>query len=308
MNAGMRRESMRDRLWAAQARWAPYLFLAPFVLLFAVFLAWPLGRSLVMSLYRFNGPGHGRFVGLDNYRFLLAHDTAFWGATANTLGFTLAYVCLSVSLSLGLAMLLESRRVKFRGLFRFAFFSTYLVGNVFVALLFGLMLGPKRGLANRLVQVFWPSAPEIGFLTTPALAMPVVLAAALWLTVGFGMVYFLAALSAVDPELYEAAQMDGAGRWARFRHITLPGIRPVMVFLVIFATVGGLQLFELPYVLFGGAGPNSRALTMVMWLFVAAMEVNDSGYASAIGWVMTAIILLVTAVQIGLWRWRERRA
>lgn len=299
------RTSQRDRLWAAQARHAPYLFVAPFLLLFAVFLAWPLARSLVMSLYRFHGPNLHRYIGLENYRFLFRQDIAFWGAAANTVAFTVAYVCLSVPLSLGLAMVLSSRRVRWPAVFRFAFFSTYLVGNVFVAVLFGLMLGPKRGLVNRLVQLVWPSAPQIAFLTTPNLAMPVVLAAALWLTVGFGMVYFLAALKAVDPELYEAAEVDGAGRWAKFRHITLPGIRPVMVFLILFATIGGLQLFELPYVLFNGTGPDSRGLTMVMWLFVAAMEVNDLGYASAIGWVMACLILFVTVVQIGVWRWRE---
>jgi ABC-type sugar transport system permease subunit len=112
------------------------------------------------------------------------------------------------------------------------------------------------------------------------------------------MVYFLAALQAVDRELYEAAEVDGAGRWATFWNVTLPGIRPVLVFLVVVGMIGALQLFELPWVLFGQTtGPNSRAVTIVGYLFISGWEIGNFGYASAVGWVLFLMIAIVALAQ-----------
>ena len=129
--------------------------------------------------------------------------------------------------------------------------------------------------------------------------MPAVIFAALWLSVGYGMVYFLAALQAVDRELYEAAQVDGAGRWARFRHITLPEIAPVLRFLVLVGLIGSFQLFELPFVMFEqGPGPASYGITIVMYLYLMGFDAGDAGYASAVGWGLVLIIVLFTLAQI----------
>jgi ABC-type sugar transport system permease subunit len=284
-----------NSMWRFQHRAAPYLFVAPFLVLFATFMVYPMARSLMLSFYRTAGPQHLVYVGWENYRYLLFHDVTFALAVVNTAGFTVAFLLLQVPISLGLAVLLNSRHVRWRSFFRFTFFSSYLVGQVFVAVVF-FQLFAADGLVNRILGVDMP------WLTNSSLAMPSVLIADLWLTAGYGMVYFLAALQTVDQELYEAAHIDGAGAWQSFVHITLPGIRPVLIFVIVVGTIGGFQLFELPYVLLQGPGPNYRGLTIVMYLFIAGFNNGDLGYASAIGWTLVLLLLVVTLFQLRLFR------
>lgn len=275
--------------WRWRQRWAPYLFLAPAGGLFALFLAYPLVRSMVLSFYKSAGPRNDVFVGLGNYIYLL-QDRYFWWAAINTALFTVGFVLLEVPLALGLALLLNHRQVWLKRTFRLAFFSTYLVGQVFVAVIFTSLLGGRQGLVNRLLVDMGLMAEPIGFLTDPRWTMLSLWIAALWLMSGYGMIYLLAALQGVDEQLYEAAAVDGANRWGRLVHVTLPGIRPVLWFLVLVGAIGGLQLFELPYVLFRGSGPNSAGLTVVMYLFITGFEIGDLGYASAIGWALVVLI------------------
>jgi len=129
--------------------------------------------------------------------------------------------------------------------------------------------------------------------------MPALIMVALWLYTGFNMVYFLAALQAVDGELYEAATIDGAGRWAQFRHVTLPGIRPVLIFVVVLSTIGSFQLFELAFLLLGNSsGPDQAGLTIVMYLYQNGFLGGDLGYAAAIGWTLALMVLLLALVQL----------
>jgi ABC-type sugar transport system permease subunit len=298
--AGDARASLASRVWSLQHRAAPYLFISPFVLLFTIFILYPLARSLMLSTYKTVGPRHQIFAGLDNFRFILG-DRLFWLAVVNTVSYTIAFLLLQIPLALGLAMLLNSRRVACRGAFRFAFFSTHLVGQVFVAVLFAQLLSPRSGILNLAISKILGHRVEISWLGNPNLAMPSVLIAALWLSVGFGMIYFLAALQAVDLELYEAAEMDGAGHWSKFWHVTLPGIRPVLIFMILVGTIGAFQLYELPWVLFQqGAGPDNRGLTIVMYLFQMGFQVNDLGLASAVGWLLVLLILAVAIAQLRL--------
>jgi ABC-type sugar transport system permease subunit len=289
------------RLWHWQYRSAPYLFLAPFILLFAVFGAWPLARSLMLSFFASVGPGQMRFVGLGNYRFLILHDRVFWIAALNTTGFAVAYVLLYIPLSLGLALLLN-RRLRLRSLFRFAFFSTTLVGQVFVAVIFSQLFDPRHGIISLTVSFLSGHAiTEINWLTDPNLILPSILIADLWLSIGFGMIYFLAALQAVDPQLYEAAAVDGAGRFRLFWHITLPGIRPVLIFLALVGTINAFQLFELPWVLLQSSGSSSvRGLTIVGYLFLKGFQQGDLGNAAAIGWILVALLAFVSLAQARL--------
>jgi ABC-type sugar transport system permease subunit len=288
-------DTTRRRVWALQHRAAPYLFALPIVVLLCIFLLYPLGRSAVLSFHKSAGPGRTRFVGLENYAFLL-RDKLFWIAVANTLGFTALFVTLQVPASLGLAMLLNSPRVRFRNLLRLAFFSSYLVGTVFAAVLFGMLLAPRHGLVNRVVGALLPFVgTETNWRGDPRWAMPALVLAALWLTVGYGMVYFLAALQSVDRELYDAAEVDGAGAWARFRHVTLPGVKPVLVFLVLVGTIASLQLFELPYVLFQGPGPGLRGMTVVYYLYAYGISAGNFGFASAVGWALVLLTSLIAA-------------
>jgi ABC-type sugar transport system permease subunit len=299
-------ERRGERLWALQQKLAPYVFVSPFVVLFCCFMLYPLGRSIVLSLHKASGPTKLRFVGLENYRFLLT-DELFWLAVANTLYFAFMFLLLQIPLSLGLALLLNNPRVRFRNFFRFAFFSAHLVGNVFVAIIFRLLLTERHGLVNKTIGALFPFiGAEVKWLSKPELMMPSVVLAALWLSLGYGMVYFLAALQSVDRELYEAAEVDGAGKWSRFWNVTLPGIRPVLLFIIFVGTIGALQLFELPYVLSAeineGAGPNNSALTIVMYLYNLGFSVGDIGYASAVGWALVVLIFSVSLLQLKITR------
>jgi len=289
----------RRGLWSWQARYSPYLFIAPFVLLFSIFTIYPVIRSLILSFYRSAGPRESEFVGLLNYSFLV-RDSQFHLAIVNTCIYTTLFLALQIPLGLGLAMLLNSPRVRFRNLFRFAFFSTHLVGQVFVAVMFYLLLSPRQGLVNQAIGAIFPwIGSDIYWRSNPNLAMPAMVIASLWISVGYAMIYFLAALQSVDHELYDAAHVDGAGRWSRFWHITLPGIRPVMIFVLLVGTIGAMQLFELPYVFFDPpSGPGMRALTIVMYLYQQGFETGNIGYAAAIGWVLAAIIFFVSMAQL----------
>jgi ABC-type sugar transport system permease subunit len=297
------RPTPRQRLWAWQARFAPYVFVAPFLVLFCVFMVYPLVRSVAMSFYSYAGPRTTRFVGLGHYRFFL-RDVLLWVAVANTVAYAVVYVALHIPLSLGLALLLNNARVRFRNVLRFAFFAPYLVGNVFVAVIFVLLLSQRHGLIPKALGVLHPAWLETNWLGDPFYARVAIILASLWLSVGWGMVFFLAALQGVDRELYDAAAVDGAGAWARFRHVTLPGIRPVLTFLVVTGTIGSLQLFELPYVLFlhhgSAAGPGWAGLTIVMYLYQQGFDLGDLGAACAVGWFLVVLILGVALVQVRL--------
>jgi ABC-type sugar transport system permease subunit len=303
------RERARPLPWfALQQRYAPYLFVSPFLLLFAVFGAWPIIKSLVLSVYATNGPRSAVFVGPANFRFLLA-DADFHTAVWNTAVFAFFSVFLQLPLSLGLALLLTQRWLRTRELFRLAFFSPNLLGQVFVAVLFSVLFIPQYGLLNQFLHWIAGIALDTKWLANPALVMPALVLTALWMYTGFNMVYFLAALQAVDRELYEAATVDGANGWQQFLAVTLPGIRPVAIFVLITSTIGSFQLFELPYIMLNnGSGPNKAGLTIVMYLYNQGFVTGDLGYASAVGWTLALGVLVISLLQArltGAWKGSE---
>ncbi|MGF1633112.1 MAG: carbohydrate ABC transporter permease [Phycisphaerae bacterium] len=262
-----------------KARSVPWLFLAPFGVLFCITLAYPLARSVWLAFHQTAGPGVVRFVGFDNFTFLAA-DALFWLALANTVGFGLVYVAVQLPVSFGLALLLNRRGMPCVGLLRLCFFGTFLVGGVFTAVLFSMLLsGLLTDLLNR-----------------PNLVMPAVLLCAVWLNAGYGMVYFLAGLQQVDPALLDAAAVDGAGPWRITWHVTLVQLRSVAVFLLVVGGLFSLQLFELPFVLLQGPGPGYRGLTVVMYLVHHGFEVGDLGMAAAVGWALTLLVGLVAVL------------
>ncbi len=294
----------QERWWRLQRKLAPYLFISPFVVLFCCFMLYPLCRSIVLSMYKAAGPREMRFVGLGNYKFLM-QDKMFMAAVANTTYFTVMFLSVQIPASLLLAIVLNSKRLKCRNILRFSFFSSHLVGNVFVAVIFSMLLAQRHGLINKAIAIVAPFiGPELNWFGKPELAMPAVVLAALWISLGYAMVYFLAALQSVDQELYEAAEVDGAGRWHKFWHVTMPGIRPVLIFMILVGTIGSYQLFELPYVLFYGVWTN-YAITIVMYLFQMGFEAGDIGYASAIGWMLLLIIFVVSLIQLKVAQTRE---
>ncbi len=290
---------------ASQHRAAPYLFVSPFLLLFAVFGVWPILHSLILAFYATNGPKSQVFVGLKNFQFMFA-DPDFHTAVWNTLVYTFWSVFLQLPLALGLAILLNQRWLRGRELLRLAFFSPNLLGQVFVGVLFSVLFVPQYGLLNRVLHALFGIPLDTKWLTDPALVMPAIVLTSLWLYVGFNMIYFLAALQAVDTELYEAARVDGANSWQQFWAVTLPGIRPVAVFVLVTSTIGSVQLFELPYILLGNtAGPDNAGLTIVMYLYNNGFITGDLGYASAVGWTLALGVLIISLIQVrltGAWK------
>ncbi|MED6333809.1 MAG: sugar ABC transporter permease [Planctomycetota bacterium] len=280
-----------------QSRWTPLLFLAPFLIIFLAFTAYPLVQSVSLSMHQTYGPKTSIFVGPRNFTQLF-QDALFWKALGNTFIFALGSVLLQLPLSLGLALLLDRPGIRGRLFFRLVYFSPSLAGIVFVALLFGPIFEKNTGLLNVWLHS-WVGF-DLEFPWMERHVMTGLIVAGLWMYVGFNMIYFLAALQNVDRSIEEAALVDGAGPWRRFRHVTIPAIRPVAGFVVLLSIIGSFQLFELPFVLLNNtAGPDNRGLTIVMYLYQTGFEIGDLGYASAIGWSL-AILLMVLAIGLRL--------
>lgn len=278
--------------------WTPWLFLAPFLLSFGFFFAWPALRSLLLSFEQTFGPKTAAFVGLTNFRYMI-HDPLFWSAVGNTALFTVAALLVQIPAALGLALLLNRADLRGRRLFRMIFFAPSIVGVAFVAIIYSLILEKRTGFINGSLHQLFPAwDPDFPWLEQ--YVMPSLILAQLWLSAGFYMVYFLAALQSVPGELLDAAHIDGAGAWQRFRHVTLPEIRPVLNIIVLLVVTGSLQLFELPYLLYNetnGNGPENKALTIVTYLYQTGFRSGDLGYASAIGWLLTLVLVGFALVQ-----------
>ncbi|QOJ00516.1 MAG: sugar ABC transporter permease [Phycisphaeraceae bacterium] len=280
---------------------APWILLAPFLALFALFTAYPLLSSVSLSLSQSFGPAHTRFVGLDNFAHM-ARDPLFWTSLSNTTLYTLGSIALQLPIALALALLLERPGLRGRHTWRLVLFSPSLVGIPFAAIIFALAFEKNTGLVNQLLHHATPAvglAPfdlEFDWLTTRALWTFIL--ASLWMYVGLNMVYFQAALQNVPRELLEAARVDGAGPLQRFLHVTLPAIRPVAGYVVLLSVIGSFQVFELPYLILTVAGKASdRASTLVMYLYTHGFDTGDLGFASAVGWALSLVLIAAAALQ-----------
>ena len=302
---------------------APYMLIAPFIVLFIVFTLVPLIQAIPLATHHTFGPSATQYVGFEKFSQAL-HDPRFWTAMRNTLLFTAGSVFIQLPVALGLAMLLNKPGIKGRGFFRLLFFSPQLVGLVFVAVLASVMFQKQKGLVNSMLasSADWlrglpllhadswlPSRSALlGIPWLETLALPTLIITALWMYAGFNMVYFLAALQNVPRELEEAAMIDGAGPWKRFTNVILPSIRPVGIFVVLLSVIGSIQVFELAYIMLReGVGVQDKGLTLVTYLFKSGFEIGDLGYATAIGWVI-AIMLAAAAVTQRVLQRREMSA
>jgi ABC-type sugar transport system permease subunit len=278
--------------------WTPWVFLAPFLLSFGAFFGWPAVRSLMLAFEQTFGPKTAAFVGWVNFRYMF-HDAFFWTAVGNTLVFTAAAAVVQIPAALGLALLLNRSDLRGRRVFRMIFFAPSIVGLAFVAIIYTIMLEKRTGYINSSLHALFPSwDPDFPWLDH--YVMPSLIIAQVWLSAGFYMVYFLAALQNVSPELLDAAHIDGAGVWARFRHVTLPEIRPVLTIILLLVVTGSFQIFELPYLMYNetnGNGPDNKALSIVTYLYQTGFRSGDIGYASAIGWLLTLVLVGFTLLQ-----------
>jgi multiple sugar transport system permease protein len=280
-----------------------WAFALPFMLVFAIFLLGPVIASLLLSLTSFGlrdlrNPLGASFTGLSNYAALLA-DGRFWSSLFNTAYFVVVGVPLTVVLGLGAALALDRGIDKFRTLFRVGYYLPVVTSIVAIAVVWRFVLNPDVGLVNMTLAQLGIQGPD--WLGNPALAMPSIIAMASWRNLGFAMIIFLAGLQAIPRVLYEAAAIDGASRWQAFRNVTLPLLRPTMLFIVVITTIGYLQLFEEPFVMTGG-GPLDRTLSISMYMYQQGFAFFHQGYAAAIAWVLFLIVAGVAFIQFRVLR------
>ena len=298
--AGLGSPLSRRRLREQLIGWG---FALPFVLVFTIFLAGPIVASAVLSFTDFGlrdlrNPLGTDFVGLANYQALL-DDPKFHKAMINTVYFVVVGVPLTLFLGLAIALALDRGIKKFRTLFRVGYYLPVVTSIVAIAVVWRFLLNPDQGLINLLLAQAGINGPS--WLADPMLAMPSIIAMAAWRNLGLAMIVFLAGLQTIPGQLYEAASIDGAGRWQAFRNITLPLLRPTILFLVVITTIGYLQLFEEPFVMTEG-GPLDQTLSISMYMYQQGFEFFNQGYAAAIAWILFILVAIVAVVQIRLLR------
>lgn len=275
-----------------------WAFAAPFVILFGVFLAIPILVSFVLSFTSFNqrdlvNPIGTSFVGLDNYGRLLS-DPKFWKSLVNTFYFVGVGVPLTLAIGLLIASALSRGITKFRTAFRVGYYLPVITSIVAIAVVWRFLLNPDIGLINVALSNIGIQGPD--WLASKTLAMPSIIAMAVWRNLGFAMVVFIAGLQAIPVSLYEAASIDGAGRWSAFRYVTLPMLRPTILFMLVITTIGYLQLFEEPFVMTDG-GPLDATLSVTMYMYQQGFEFFKQGYASAIAYVLFVIVAVIAFLQ-----------
>ena len=269
-----------------------YLMVLPYLLHLAVFLGYPLAFAFVLIFHRWNIYTPMKWVGLGNIKLLLT-DPLIWRALFNTLYFLLIHIPLQLVLALGLAQLLN-QKIRGRAFFRASYFMPVVVSGVVVTILWQQMYATETGLINLLLQRFGLS--KIGWLTDRRYAMPAIAIMATWKNVGLYVVLFLVGLQGIPADLYEAAELDGASAWQKFRLITVPMLNPTIMLVLLLSTIGGFSLFIEPYVMTGG-GPVNSTLSGILYLYKQAFFFSKMGYATTIGFFWAMIIFVVVLLQ-----------
>jgi multiple sugar transport system permease protein len=269
---------------------AAYIFIAPAVFGFIVFLAGPIAASLVISLTNYDIISSPHWIGFDNY-IALTHDDLFWQSLNVTIKAALIGLPIGLTLSLGLAMLLN-QPIKGLAFWRTVYYLPSVLSGAAVAVLWLWLLNPEFGILNVILRHMGLPAPDwLGDTTT---ALPSLIVVSLW-GIGGTTIIYLAGLQGIPTELYEAAQIDGAGAWQRFYRVTLPMLSPVILFNLILALINQFQWFTEPFVMTQG-GPENSTLTFMLYLYQNAFTYFKMGYASAMAWVFFVLVLVLTAL------------
>jgi multiple sugar transport system permease protein len=277
-----------------------YLFIAPWLIGFVLFVAGPMIGSMILALMRWDLIGEPEWVGLDNFRWLFTNrlvGISLW----NTAFYTLLSVPLGLIVSLGTALLLN-QRLHFQSWFRTAFYLPSVTPAVANALLWLWILNPDIGLANSLLRMI--GLAPLKWIYDPALAKPTLVMLSLWGT-GNTMIVFLAGLQGIPQSLYEVADLDGARWWQRFRYITLPMLSPVILFNMIVGIIASFQVFTSAYLLTSGmatSGPQNTLLFTVLYIYRLGFEQSNMGAAAALAWLLFLIILVFSLIQLRLSR------
>ncbi len=291
--------------WSRSNERVGYLFILPSFLHLILFLVVPLVFSFFLSFTDWRGTNfyNAPYVGLANYEFMLG-DKRWWNAMLNSGYFTLLSVPFGMAISLLIALVMNMK-LRGRYFFRTLFFMPNISSWVAVSVIWITLLDPKAGIVNYLLQSI--GLPEVNWLGDPASAMPSLVLITIWKGAGFQMIIWLAGLQAIPQELYEAAAIDGANPWQSFWGLTLPLLKPTTFFLLITGVIGSFQVFSSVYVITGG-GPRGATDVAVHRIYLRAFESFDMGYASALAWVLFAVIFVFTVLQVVYMRRREEEA
>lgn len=282
-----------------------FFFLAPALIAIGIFFFIPVIAAFVLSftdfdIYSLGNWKYARFVGIKNY-IDLVNDPLFWKALTNTLYFLFVGGPLSIAMSLATALLLQSKVVRFKGIFRTAYFAPVVTTLVAVAVVWRFVYHPRFGLLNYALS--FVGIDPIDWLGDPHWAMPAIILLAVWKNFGYNMIIFIAGLQNIPQELYEAADIDGAGKWQQFTAITIPMLAPTTLFITIITMIGYIQLFAEPYVMTQG-GPQDATLSIVLMMYEQGFRWWNMGYSAAVAFILFAIILVASLIQT----WLSRRS
>ncbi|PWI14169.1 cytochrome C biogenesis protein [Streptomyces sp. Act143] len=288
--------------------WHLYAAISPFYLIFLGFGLFPVGFSLYLSFHRWDGLGSMEWAGLSQYQYLLS-DSDFWNSIGNTIIIWALATFPMIFLAMVTAVMLNSA-VRFKGLYRVAYFLPNVTSVVAVAIVFGSIFSTNAGMVNAVLHAV--GIDQVAWLNTPWGIKVTIAALMTWQWTGYNAIIFLAGLQTIPSDLYEAARMDGAGPVQTFFRITLPLLRPTLLFVLVVSTVTGLQSFSEPQVLlqtssndstFAG-GPGHSGQTMVLYFFQQTFDNNDFGYGAAVAWGIFLVVVLFSIIN---WRLVQRR-
>lgn len=286
---------------------APYVLISPFLLLFLIFGLFPIVFSFILMFHTWDpvkGLASMEYVGLENLVFAI-EDPLVWTSLGNTLWMALASGLPQHLVAIPLAYLINEKMGPWRNAAMGAYFLPYITSTVAIAIMFSTLFSTDYGMVNAALAEMakWPllvtvlPSEHIDWLGSPEAIKPVVSAVVFWRYLGFNVILYVAAMQSIPRDLYEAARMDGARSWQQFFFITLPQLKPIMFFGVTLTVIGGLQLFEEPFILTGGkGGPEYAGMTTAMYMYRTAFDFNDFGLASAISWMLFVIILAMTVI------------
>ncbi|MDQ0575484.1 alpha-1,4-digalacturonate transport system permease protein [Agromyces albus] len=280
---------------------APLVFISVAVVLFLLFFVWPGALGLLYSFTDYSGVGDLDFIGLDNYVDLFADD-AFYASLARTFLYTALSVPLHYVVSLGIAMLLASSLAKGKSSARVIFFLPWLISPIVAGVIWRWLFGENFGFVNFVVTLL--GGDGLHWQTDASLALALILIVSTWATTAFNMLLFIAAIRNIPKSYLEAAEIDGANAWVRFRRITLPLLAPTSFMVILLTTIGSMKEFAMVQALNGG-GPGTQNMFIVQYIYRTGFERADIGYASAASMVLMAILVLIALVQMQFDRKRD---
>lgn len=271
-----------------------FLFLSPTLIIFSTFILFPVFFSFYLSFQKWNMfSGDATFVGLDNYARMI-QSAEFWQVLKNTAIYSIGTIPINMGLSLWVAYLLN-KKIAGKKFLRTAFFAPVIISPVAAALIWRWMYDPNFGLVNFFVESL--GFDPVNWLNEPTAAMFALIIMSVWKTFGINMVLFSAGLQGIPDSYYEAAELDGAGKWAKFWNITIPMLAPTTFFIMIMSMISSFQVFDVVYVLTSG-GPLGSTKVLVFYVYEYAFKFFEMGYASAISYFLFALLFLLTMLQI----------